>query len=337
MIKLAMEKLTKSQGLSEKEMEEVFTEIMSGKTETDTVASFLLALKEKKESVEEITGAARVMRKFATKINTKNTNLLDTCGTGGDERDTFNISTISAFVACGAGSSVAKHGNKAVSSKCGSADLLEALGVNIAVDKGVVEKCIDEIGIGFLFAPKLHLAMKYAMPARKKIKTRSIFNILGPLTNPAGAKYQLLGVYDEGLVVTLANVLKNLGSLRAMIVHGKDGLDEITTTDLTKVAELKDSVIKTYTITPEDLGFTRSSKEDLKGGDANFNKDVALEILNGKKGPRRDIVLLNAGAAIYVAGMANTLKDGIKKAEKSLDSGSALEKLNKLKELTSKQ
>ena len=337
MIKLAMEKLTKSQGLSEKEMEEVFTEIMSGKTETDTVASFLLALKEKKESVEEITGAARVMRKFATKINTKNTNLLDTCGTGGDERDTFNISTISAFVACGAGSSVAKHGNKAVSSKCGSADLLEALGVNIAVDKEVVEKCIDEIGIGFLFAPKLHLAMKYAMPARKKIKTRSIFNILGPLTNPAGAKYQLLGVYDEGLVVTLANVLKNLGSLRAMIVHGKDGLDEITTTDLTKVAELKDSVIKTYTITPEDLGFTRSSKEDLKGGDANFNKDVALEILNGKKGPRRDIVLLNAGAAIYVAGMANTLKDGIKKAEKSLDSGSALEKLNKLKELTSKQ
>ena len=337
MIKLAMEKLTKSQGLSEKEMEEVFTEIMSGKTETDTVASFLLALKEKKESVEEITGAARVMRKFATKINTKNTNLLDTCGTGGDERDTFNISTISAFVACGAGSSVAKHGNKAVSSKCGSADLLEALGVNIAVDKGVVEKCIDEIGIGFLFAPKLHLAMKYAMPARKKIKTRSIFNILGPLTNPAGAKYQLLGVYDEGLVVTLANVLKNLGSLRAMIVHGKDGLDEITTTDLTKVAELKDSVIKTYTITPEDLGFTLSSKEDLKGGDAKFNKDVALEILNGNKGPRRDIVLLNAGAAIYIVGIANTLKDGIKKAEESIDSGSALEKLKKLKELTNKQ
>ncbi len=334
MIEEAIKKIKNSQNLSEKETETVFTEIMKGKVETEKIASFLIALKEKKESVDEITGAANVMRKFATKINPKDERLLDTCGTGGDCADTFNISTISAFVACGAGCSVAKHGNKAVSSKCGSADLLEALGVNINVDKGVVEKCIDEIGIGFLFAPRLHLAMKYAIPARKMIKTRSIFNILGPLTNPAGAKFQLLGVYDEDLIVTLANVLKNLGSIRAMVVHGKDGLDEITTTDITAVAELKDNRVGTDVMKPEDFGFTRAKKEDLKGGDTDFNVTVATEILNGKKGPRRDIVLLNAGAAIYVRRGVNGLTEGIKKAEESIDSGRALEKLERLKRFT---
>lgn len=334
MIKDAIEKLKTKQNLSEREMETVFNEIMGGKIETDNITSFLLALKEKKESVEEITGAARVMRRFATRINAKDKHLLDTCGTGGDSADTFNISTISAFVASGAGCTVAKHGNKAVSSKCGSADLLEALGININVDKAVVEKCIDEIGIGFLFAPRLHLAMKYAMPARKKIKTRSIFNILGPLTNPAGARYQLLGVYAEGLVEPLANVLKNLGTRGAMVVHGKDGLDEITTTDRTVVAELKNGRVKTYTIQPGDFGLSRAKKEDLKGGDTSFNKNIALRILNGEKGPRRDIVALNAAAAIYVTGIVNTMAEGVKKAEESINSGRALEKLEKLKTLT---
>lgn len=315
-------------------MQAVFTEIMKGLVETEKIASFLLALKEKRESVDEITGAATAMRRFATKINAKDGRLLDTCGTGGDSADTFNISTISAFVACGSGLSVAKHGNKAVSSKCGSADLLEALGVNINVSKELVEKCINEIGIGFLFAPTLHLAMKYAMPARKIIKTRSIFNILGPLTNPAAAKFQLLGVYDEALVVTLANVLKHLGSRRAMVVRGKDGLDEITTTDITAVAELKDNMVRTHIIKPKDFGFASAKKEDLKGGDIDFNRTIAIDILSGKKGPRRDIVLLNAGAAIYVTGMVDTLTEGIRKAEESIDSGRALEKLEKLRELT---
>jgi len=334
MIEVALSKIKEKKNLSEKETEEVFTEIMSGKVETEKIADFLLALKDKKEVVSEITGAARIMRKFATRISVNDKRLLDTCGTGGDKSNTFNISTVSAFVATGSGISVAKHGNKAVSSKCGSADLLEALGVNIAVSKDVVEKCINEVGIGFLFAPKLHLAMKYAMPARKMIKSRSIFNILGPLTNPAGARYQVLGVYDESLALTLANVLKNLGSERAMIVHGKDGLDEITTTDETFVAELKENKVKTYTLTPESVGLNRSKKEDLKGGDADLNAKIALDILNGKKGPKRDIVIINAGAAIYVTGEAGDLKEGMKKAEESIDSGSALGKLNKLKEIT---
>lgn len=334
MIEAILEKLKKKEDLSEREMEEVFTEIMTGKVKTEDIASFLLLLKDKKETVDEITAAARVMRRFATKINPKKECLLDTCGTGGDGADTFNISTISAFVASGAGASVAKHGNKAVSSKCGSADLMEALGVNINVDKEVVEKCIDDIGIGFLFAPRMHLAMKYAMPARKMIKTRSIFNILGPLTNPAAAKFQLLGVYDEGLVVTLANVLKNLGSIRALVVRGKDGLDEITTTDITAVAELKEGRVRPHIIQPKDFGFAAAKKEDLKGGDIDFNVRAALDILNGKKGPKRDIVVINAGTAIYVTGMTESLTEGMKKAEESLDSGRALEKLEKLKNLT---
>ena len=334
MIHEAIEKLNKKKDLSEKEMEEVFTEIMQGKVVTEEITAFLLLLKEKKETVEEITGAARVMRKFAEKINVKKENLLDTCGTGGDETGTFNISTIAAFVAAGAGCSVAKHGNRSVSSKCGSADLLEALGVNINAENKVVERCINEIGIGFLFAPRLHLAMKHAMPARKKIKTRSIFNILGPLTNPAGARRQLLGVYDEGLLMTLANVLKNLGSVKAVVVHGKDGLDEITTSDITAVAELIDGKVKPHIIVPENFGFMRTRMGDLKGGDAEFNKKIALDILGGKTGPRRDVVLLNAGVAIYVAGLTETLTDGVKRAGESIDSGKALEKLEKLRKLT---
>ena len=334
MIEEYIKKVEEKKDLSEQETEEVFTAIMSGSLEKEAIAAFLLSLKAKGETVKEITAASRVMRKFATKIDCKQENLLDTCGTGGDGADTFNISTISAFVACGAGCVVAKHGNKAVSSKCGSADLLEALEVNINVDKDVIERCINEIGIGFLFAPKLHLAMKYAMPARRMIKTRSIFNILGPLTNPAGAKYQLLGVYDKSLVETMVHVLKNLGSERAMVVHGEDGLDEITTTSGTYVSELKDGRIENYRIKPEDFGFARSKKEDLKDGGMKSSKRIAEEILGGKKGKRRDIVLLNAGAAIYISGLALKLKDGIEKAKESIDSGKAFKKLQDLVKLT---
>jgi len=334
MIEEIMAKIESKTNLSEKEAEEVFTEIMRGDIPADRIAAFLLALKEKKETIEEITGAAMAMRRFATKIRTDKETVLDTCGTGGDKSDTFNISTISAFVAAGAGCIVAKHGNKAVSSRCGSADLLEELGININVGKETVERCIAEAGIGFLFAPSLHLAMKYAMPARRMIKTRSIFNILGPLTNPAGARYQILGVYDEGLVETMARVLKNLGSQRAMVIYGKDGLDEVTTAKETIVAELKDGKIKIYTIKPEEFGMERVSAEELKGGDPALNAKIAAEILNGEKGARRDITVLNSACAIYITGLAASIGDGIEKAQDSIDSGRAMAKLGKLKELT---
>ncbi len=336
MIKEAIKKVSDKQNLSTNEMEAVFTEIMGGKASTDDIASFLLALKHKGETIEEITGAAVIMRKFATKIRPRRKDLIDTCGTGGDNAHTFNISTVSAFVAAGAGCAVAKHGNKSVSSKCGSANLLEELGVNINIDKDLIEKCIDEIGIGFLFAPRLHLAMKYAMPARKIIKTRSIFNILGPLTNPAGAKKQILGVFDKKLADLLIRVLQNLGSLHAMAVHGRDGLDEITTITPTDVSELIGGGIKAYEINPEDYGINLSKIDDLLGGDAAYNAKIAIGVLKGEKGPKRDIVLLNAGCAIYIADIARDLREGIKMAEESIDSGKALGKLEKLKELTNK-
>lgn len=334
MIKEALSKLENKEGLTSGEMEGIFTEIMDGKAETEDIARFLTALKNKGETVDEITGAARVMRKFAVKINHQRPDIVDTCGTGGDESGTFNISTVSAFAASGAGCAVAKHGNKAVSSKCGSADMLEEIGVNINADKALVEKCIRSIGIGFLFAPKMHLAMKYAMPARQMIRMRSIFNILGPLTNPAAAKRQVLGVFAKGLVEPLARVLKNLGSVHAMVVHGNDGLDEITTTDFTYAAELKDGRIQTYTINPGDYGIGLAKKEDLAGGSPVLNAKIALDVLRGVKGPKRDIVVLNAAAAIYVGGAAEDLKTGIGKAEESIDSGAALDKLEQLKLLT---
>ncbi|MBL7158548.1 MAG: anthranilate phosphoribosyltransferase [Candidatus Omnitrophica bacterium] len=332
MIEQVIEKLKSKKDLSSKETEGIFTEIMSGKAATESIAVFLLALKEKGETVDEITAAARVMRKFATKINTERSNLLDTCGTGGDSSGTINVSTISALVAAGAGARVAKHGNRAVSSRCGSADLLEKLGVNINAPIKTLEKCVNEIGIGFLFAPMFHSAMKYAREARKTIKTRSIFNILGPLTNPADASCQVVGVYDEGLVRTIADVLKNLGSKRALVVRGKDGLDEITTAGDTSVAELKEGDVKEYMIRPEDFGFVRAKNKDLKGGDAEFNKGVALGILKGEI--KSDIVLLNSGAAIYITGLAKDIKDGIKKAKEAIDSGQAMEKLKLLKKIT---
>jgi len=336
MIKIAIEKLLDKINLTGEEMQAVMQEIMSGEVIDARIVSFLSALKAKGETPEEITAAAEVMRKFAVKIKSSQEVTIDTCGTGGDKSGTFNISTISAFVVAGAGIAVAKHGNRSISSKCGSADLLEALGVNINIPPDVVEKCLNKIGIGFLFAPKLHPAMKYAMPARRQIASRTIFNILGPLTNPAGAAHQVLGVFDKDLVEPLATVLMNLGVKHALVVHGLDGLDEVTTTANTVVCETKNKKLFSYEIDPGDFGIEKATPEDLKGADIKTNVEIANEILDGQKGPKRDIILLNSACAIYAADKANDIKVALKSAEKSIDSGKAKERLEKLKEFTNK-
>ena len=332
MIQEAINILSAKLDLSETIMVSTMEEIMSGKAETKQIVAFLMALNEKGESVEELTAAARVMRSHVTKINTKHKIVLDTCGTGGDRLGTFNISTIVAFVASGCGIAVAKHGNRSVSSSCGSADILEELGININLSKEVLEKCLYEIGITFLFAQNLHPAMKYAMPARKEIGKRTIFNILGPLTNPAGATHQLIGVFDSSLTEILARVLCNLGTTHALVVHGEDGLDEITTTSQTFVSEVNNGKINNYEIDPEHFGIKKVKLSDLSGGNLAYNVRIMLDVLNGKTGPQRDIVILNAAAAIYAADKAKTLRDGIKLAAESIDSRSALKKLNLLKE-----
>ena len=336
MIKEAIAQLVKRKDLSGDIMRQAVEEIMTGRAAPEEIEAFLKGLCGKGETVEEITAAARVMRRHATKIKSASENVLDTCGTGGDGACTFNISTISALVACGAGITVAKHGNKSVSSKCGSADLLIELGVKVDLEPEKVEASLAEIGFGFLYAPLLHKAMKYAMPVRKKMGVRTIFNILGPLTNPAGAAYQLLGVYEAGLTEVLARVLKNLGSKHVLVVHGEDGLDEVTTTGKTQISELKDGRIKTYKISPSEFGIKRVSPQDLKGGDVSVNAKITDDILKGKAGPQRDIVLLNAGCAIYAADKAASIKKGIAKAAEAIDSGKALEKLELLKEFTNK-
>lgn len=337
MIKEIINKLVQRENLTTKETEEVMNEIMSGEATSAQIAGFLTALRLKGETVEEITGCARIMRKFATKVKVKEGKVLDTCGTGGDQKHTFNISTLAAFVAAGAGIVVAKHGNKSVSSKCGSADLLGQLGVNIKASKEVVEECLEKVGIGFLFAPLLHGAMKYAMPVRKEMGIRTIFNILGPLTNPAGANYQLLGVYEENLAKPLAEVLGNLGTKHALVVHGMDGLDEVTTTDKTFVAELKDGKVTTYEIDAEDFGIKKAKIEDLKGGEATENADLAMKVLKGEeKGPLSDIVALNAGCAIYACDEARDIKEGVEIARESINSKGAFKKLESLKECSNK-
>jgi anthranilate phosphoribosyltransferase len=260
--------------------------------------------------------------------------IVDTCGTGGDAAMTFNISTAAAFVVAGCGITVAKHGNRSVSSKSGSADVLKALGVNIEVEIELVEECIREVGIGFLFAPLLHGAMKYAAPVRREIGIRTIFNILGPLTNPAGARHHVLGVYDPILTDIMAQVLNNLGSKHAFVVSGDDGLDEITLTDMTKITELKDGDIKTYHVSPEDFGFERCSLEDIRGEGPEENAKIIRDVLEGKKGPHRDIVLLNAAAGITAVAKARSLEEGVAIAHGSIDSGAALKKLNGLIERT---
>jgi anthranilate phosphoribosyltransferase len=274
------------------------------------------------------------MREKAHRVEVGGKSVLDTCGTGGDQKGTFNISTTAAFVVAGAGIDVAKHGNRSVSSQSGSADVLGALGVKVDAPKERVEQCIAKIGIGFLFAPLLHEAMKYAVGPRRDIGIRTIFNLLGPLTNPAMARYQLIGIYSGELVAAIANVLKNLGSARAMVVHGLEGLDEISLCGPTKVAELSDGQVKEYTLEPEQFGLKRCKLEDLHGGSAEQSAVVVQGVLAGEKGPARDVVLLNSGAALYVRGIATTIDDGIKLAAQSIDSGKARLKLAQLVELT---
>ena len=337
MIQEAISKLIEKKDLAMQEAEEVMNEIMSGKCTDAQIAGFLVALRLKGETIDEITACAKVMREKAFRIKPKNhSKLVDVVGTGGDKSGTFNISTVSSFVVAGAGVPVAKHGNKGVSSKSGSADVLTALGVRIDLEPNKVEKCIEEVGIGYMFAPAFHGAMKYAIGPRRELGVRTVFNILGPLTNPAEAPYELMGVFDEKLVEPLAEVLGKLGCEHALVVHG-NGLDEITIEARTKVAEYKDGHVTTYEIKPTDFGIKLASLGDIKGGSPEDNAKIALDILKGKeKGAKRDVVLLNAGAALYVAGKAKSIKEGIKLAADSIDSGKALENLNKLKDWTNR-
>ena len=336
MIREAIAKVIERKDLDEKQMVGVMNEIMSGETTPAQIGSFITALRMKGETIEEISGAAMVMREKATRISTgvdvdKGEILVDTCGTGGDGSGTFNVSTTTAFIVAAAGIPVAKHGNRSVSSQCGSADVLEALGVNLVLTPEQVGACVKEIGIGFLFAPMLHGAMKYAIGPRREIGIRTIFNILGPLTNPAGANVQLLGVYSPDLCEILARVLGRLGSLRALVVCGAGNVDELSVTGDTEVAELSNGEVRTYTICPEDVGFDHSRLVDLKGGDTpEKSARILHDILSGAEGPKRSMLLLNSGAALYIAGKAPGLRTGIELAAKILDSGAALTKLEAL-------
>lgn len=334
MIKEALHKILERKDLEKREAYEAMSEIMSGNASEMLMASFLVALRMKGETVAEIAGCAQAMREKATRIEAKHQNVIDTCGTGGDASGTFNISTAAAFVAAGAGAVVAKHGNRSISSKCGSADVLKALGVNIDIPKEEVEKCLNEVGIAFLFAAALHSAMKYAMPVRRELGARTVFNILGPLTNPAGAKRQLLGVFNAQLTESLANVLKELGSERAMVVHGAGGLDEISTFGTTRISELKNGTVTTYDFTAVSAGISESTLNEIKGGDAETNAAILKSILDGKKSAQRDITLLNAGAALYVAGLASDIKEGVARAIDSIDSGKAKKKLTAMIDVT---
>jgi len=334
MIKDSIAKAIRGEDLSEADAKDAMDAIMSGDATGAQIGGFLVAMRMKGETVDEIAGCARTMREKATRVKAPNRHLVDTCGTGGDSSGTFNISTVSAFVVAGAGATVAKHGNRAASSKCGSADVLKELGVNIEAPVDVVERCLDQVGIGFLYAPLLHGAMKYAIGPRRELGQRTIFNCLGPLTNPAGARRQVMGVFAEELVEPLAAVLGRLGAERAMVVRGRDGLDEITVTDETFVAEWDGNSVKTYTIKPEDFGLGRCAPSDLLGGELADNAAIALEVLSGGAGPRRDIVVLNAAAAIAAAGLADDIGAGVPLAAQSIDSGAAKEKLERLREVS---
>jgi anthranilate phosphoribosyltransferase len=340
MIRDAIRTVVEKKDLKEEEMIGVMHEIMSGEATAAQISSFITALRMKGETIEEISGAAIVMREKATRIATgvavdKGEILVDTCGTGGDSSGTFNVSTATAFVAAAAGIPVAKHGNRSISSRCGSADVLEALGVNLDITPEQVGNCVRKVGIGFLFAPMLHGAMKYAIEPRREIGVRTIFNILGPLTNPAGANVQLLGVYSPDLCEKMARVLGRLGSLRALVVCGTGNLDELTVTGETQVAELADGEVKTFTVQPEEVGFERCVLSDLSGGDTPAESAVILrDVLGGTAGPRRDMLLLNSGATLYAAGIAPKLKSGVVRAAEILDSGAALAKLEALIKFT---
>jgi anthranilate phosphoribosyltransferase len=338
-IKEAIGKVVAGTDLSEQEMVGVMDEVMSGEATPAQIAAFITALRLKGETVDEITGAARVMRQKASRVDAAVDGdvLVDTCGTGGDASGTFNVSTTAAFVVAGAGVPVAKHGNRSISSHCGSADVLEALGVDLSLDPEKIGQCIKETGIGFMFAPVMHGAMKYAIGPRREIGIRTIFNVLGPLTNPACANVQVMGVYDPSLIEKLASVLGKLGVKRALVVCGEGNMDEITITGRTRVADYSDGSVKTYIITPEDAGLSRATLEEIKGGEtAEISATQLRSVLQGEKGARYDMVLLNAGAALMAAGKADDLQSGVDLARQTVDSGAALAKLDALVAFSSK-
>lgn len=321
-LKIHLKKLSEHIVLTEEEMVEAMETIMSGDADETEMGQFLTLLAERGETIDEITGAARVMRNKASAINAPE-NAVDCCGTGGDASGTYNISTAVALVAAGAGVPVAKHGNRAASSKSGAADVLEQLGVNLDLDKEQLESALKQFNFCFLMAPRHHTAMKHVVPVRKKLGFRTIFNLLGPLANPAGTGYQLIGVYDAKLVRPMAEVLKKLGTKRAWVVHGTDGLDEITTTADTCAAILDNGTIENKTLTPADFGLPVADMKDLKGGDASVNAAAIRKLLNGEPSAYRDIVLANAAAVLMIAGKAETLLDGVTKAAQSIESGDA--------------
>lgn len=334
MIAAAIKRIVDGQDLGREEMHDVFAQVMDGHASDVQKSALLIALRMKGETAEEITGAAMAMRERVTPLTVDREGLVDTCGTGGDARGTFNISTVAALVAAGAGASVAKHGNRAVSSSCGSADVLSALGVNIDLDAARMADVLRQVGISFLFAPKLHPAMSAVASVRRELGVRTIFNVLGPLTNPAFAKRQVLGVFADRLVDIVARVLEALGAEHALVVHSHDGLDEISVSAPTRVCEVSAGGLRTYAITPEEIGVGRHAIEELAGGDSATNARIAREILDGAPGAGHDVVVANAGAALYVGGLASSIRAGVALAKESITSGKAAEKLRQLVAVT---
>ena len=325
----AIKAVISKQNLNESEMHDVMNSIMTGQTTDAQIGAFLVGLSMKGETIEEITASAKVMRALAKSVElSSNDYLVDTCGTGGDGLGLFNISTASAFVVAAAGGKVAKHGNRSISSKSGSADVLEAAGINLNISPELISQCIEEIGLGFMFAPAHHSAMKHAIGPRKELAVRTIFNVLGPLTNPAKAPNQIMGVYDKSLVEPIANVLKGLNSRHVMVVHSEDGLDEFSIANTTYVAELKDNNISTYTVHPGDFGLEEGNLDSIKAENAEQSLALINEAFSGKKGVARDIIALNAGAAIYVSGLVNSFDEGVTQANQILSDGSAQDKLD---------
>jgi anthranilate phosphoribosyltransferase len=329
MIQQAIARLVERQDLSRAEMAQVMDEVADGGATPAQVGAFLAALRLKGETVDEIAGAAQVMRARVDRVHVGRDVFVDTCGTGGDGRNTFNISTTAAFVVAGAGVTVAKHGNRAVSSRSGSADVLAALGVNVEAPKETVERCLEEIGIGFLFAPKLHPAFKAVAGIRREVGVRTVFNLLGPLANPAGARHQVMGVYEPRWVPIIGGVLAALGAAHAFVVHG-EGLDEIAVTGMTHVCEVKGGAVERYAMVPEDIGLRRHPEPEIAGGDAERNARILRDVLSGQKGAPRDAALANAAAALVCAGAARDLTDGVRVAERSIDGGAAADKLARL-------
>ena len=326
----AIKAVTEKRDLTAEEMTETMRLIMTGEATPAQIGGFLIGLRMKGETIDEITAAAGVMRELASKVEVDKNHLVDTCGTGGDSSGSFNISTASAIVVAAAGGKVAKHGNRSVSSKSGSADVLETAGVNLEISPERVAQCVDEIGVGFMFAPLHHSAMKHAIGPRREMAVRTIFNVLGPLTNPAGAPNQVLGVFSKELVEPLAHVLQRLGSEHVLVVHAEDGMDEISIASPTFVAELKNGEVKTYTVQPDDFGMARADLEQIRAKDSAHSLEIIKSVFDNTDGPAKDIVCLNAGAAIYVAGLTDSLAEGINEAKVVIASGSVTEKLAQL-------